>query len=143
MQYYPGAGILRAETSPLRTNPFQFDLTEEEKRLCAWVAQQARPEAEGPTRLNAFGVPVRQIRYQEATAALEIHEEQLTRMLRIIRERLDEIHAMVEAPILNTRTPYFEVSVQARLIWDNYRRAERSVEGEPPVESRALELVLS
>ncbi len=151
MQYYPGAGTLRAEASP-RPSPFQFDLTEEERRLCDWVAQQVRPEADSPTRLNAFGVPVRQIRYQDATAALEIHEEQLTRMLRMMRERLDEIHAMVEAPVLNTPAPYFEVPAHAPYIWENYRRAERSVEGncsrtentvesEPPSESRELELV--
>ncbi len=143
MQYYPGAGTLRAEASPLRTSPFQFDLTEEERRLCDWVAQQARPGGDCPTRLNASGVPVRQIPYQDATAALDIREEQLTRMLRMVRERLDEIHAMVEAPILNTQTPYFEVPAHAPFIWEHYRRAERSVESEPPVESRALELVLS
>ncbi len=154
MQYYPGAGILRAEALPPRTSPFQFDLTEEQRRLCDWVAQQARPGADSPTRLNASGVPVRQIRYQEATAALDIHEEQLTRMLRTMRERRDEIHAMVEAPILNTQTPYFEVPAHAPYIWENYRRAERSVEdnyprtentveSEPPVESRELELVQS
>ena len=143
MQYYPGAGTLRAEASPLRTSPFQFDLTEDQKRLCDWVAQQARPGVDLPARLNAFGVPVRQIRYQEATAALAIHEEQLTRMLRIMRERLDEIHAMVEAPILNTQTPYFEVPAHAPYIWDNYRRAERSVESEPLAESREPELAHS
>ena len=143
MQYYPGAGILRPEAVTPRTSPFQFDLTEEQKRLCDWVAQQARPGAEAPTRLNASGVPVRQIRYQDATAALAIHEEQLTRMLRVIRERLDEIHEMVEAPIVNTQTPYFEVPVRARLIWDSYRRAESSLESEPLLDSRELELALS
>jgi len=154
MQYYPGAGILRREASPPRTSPFRFDLTEEQRRLCDWVAQQARPGRDSPTRLNAFGVPVRQIRYQEATAALDIHDEQLTRMLRMMRERLDEIHEMVEAPVVHTQTPYFEVPAHAPYIWDNYRRAERSVEDnyrraerpvetEPLVESRELELVQS
>ncbi len=143
MQYYPGAGTLRMEAAAPRTSPFQFDLTEEQRRLCDWVAQQAHPAGDGPTRLNAFGVPLRQIRYQDATAALEIHEEQLTRMLRMMRERRDEIHAMVEAPILNTQTPYFEVPAHAPYIWENYRRAERSVESEPPLERHELELVLS
>jgi hypothetical protein len=101
---------------------FRFDLTEEQKRLCDWVAQQVRTGA-------------RQIRYPEATAALDIHEEQLTRMLRGMRERLDEIHAMVEAPVVNTWTPYFEVPTRARYIWDNYRRAEKEEECEPRAES--------
>jgi hypothetical protein len=109
---------------------FRFDLTEEQKRLCDWVAQQAR-------------TGVRQIRYKEATAALDLHEEQLTHMLRGMRERLDEIHEMVEAPIVNTQTPYFEVPVHARHIWDSYRRAEQEVESGREVESRELELVQS
>lgn len=111
-------------------NPFRFDLTEEQKRLCDWVAQQAR-------------TGVRQIRYKEATAALDLHEEQLTRMLRGMRERWDEIHEMVEAPIVNTQTPYFEVPVQARHIWDNYRRAEQEVVNEPQGGSRELEMIQS
>ena len=123
------------------TDQFRFDLTEEQKRLCDWVAQQARTGVGSQTRMSAFGVPVRQIRYQEATAALDLHDEQLTRMLRGMRERLDEIHAMVEAPIVNTQTPYFEVPVHARYIWDNYRRAEKEVEDESQVGSRELELV--
>ncbi|MCU0918401.1 MAG: hypothetical protein MUC88_28135 [Planctomycetes bacterium] len=93
------------------TEPFRLDLTEEQKRFCDWIAQQAR-------------TGVRQIRYQEATAALDLHDEQLTRMLRGMRERWDEIHAMVESPILHTQAPYFEVPLGARYIWDNYRRAE-------------------
>jgi hypothetical protein len=141
MQYSPGAATLRAEAWPPRTSPFQLDLTEEQKRLCDWVAQQARPAGDGPTRLNAFGVPVRQIRYQEAIAALDLPEEQLTRMLRMMRERLDEIHEMVEAPVVNTQAPYFEVPAHAPYIWENYRRAEQSVESEPPVEMCTLELV--
>jgi hypothetical protein len=115
----------------MQCNPmdeFRFDLTEEQERLCAWVAQQAR-------------TGVRQIRYQEATTALGLPAEQLTRMLRCMRERLDEIHEMVEAPIVNTRTPYFDVPVHARHIWDKYRRAEQEVESEPRVDSRELELV--
>ena len=124
-------------------NPDQFrlDLTEEQRRLCDWVAQQAH-------------TGVRQIRYEEATAALDLHDEQLTRMLRGMRERLDEIHAMVDAPIVHTQTPYFGVPAQARYIWDSYRRAEQALEGisardesrpaspvEPPTSARMLELV--
>ena len=117
----------------MQCNPmdqFRFDLTEEQQRLCDWVAQQAR-------------TGVRQIRYKEATAALDLHEEQLTNMLRGMRERLDEIHEMVEAPIVNTQTPYFEVPVQARHIWDSYRRAEQEVESGREMASRELELVQS
>jgi len=142
-QYYPGAGALRSDASLQSTNQFRFDLTDEQRRLCDWVAQQARTGLGSPTRLSSFGVPLRQIRYQEATAALDLHEEQLTRMLRGIRERLDEIHAIVEAPIVNTRTPYFEVPVYAPRIWDNYRQAEQEVQSEAQVGGRQLELVQS
>jgi hypothetical protein len=141
MPYYPGAGALRGDDAPPGTNQFRFDLTEDQKRLCDWLAQQTHPVGSFQTRLSAFGVPVRQIRYQDATAALDLAEEQLTRMLRDMRERLDAIHAMVEAPIVNTQMPYFEVPVHARYIWDNYRRAEKEVKNEPCVESRARELV--
>ena len=130
MQYYPSGGALRSEIWLPSTSQFQFDLTDEQKRLCDWVAQQAR-------------TGIRQIHYKEATAALDLPEEQLTRMLRSMRERLDEIHAMVEAPIVNTQTPYFEVPVHARYIWDDYRRAEREVVSEPQIECRQLELVES
>jgi len=130
MQYYPGGGALRSEASLPSANQFRFDLTEEQKRLCDWVARQAR-------------TGTRHIRYDEATAALDLHSEQLTRMLRDMRERLDEIHEMVEAPIVNTRAPYFEVPVQARHIWDSYRQAEQEVESQAPVDRRALELVQS
>jgi hypothetical protein len=130
MQYYPGAGVLRSDGSLPGTSQFRFDLTEEQRRLCDWVAQQARTGS-------------RHIRYREATAALDIHDEQLTRMLRDMRERLDEIHEMVEAPIVNTQTPYFEVPVQARHIWENYQRAEQEVESNSQAGSRELELVQS
>jgi hypothetical protein len=99
---------------------FRFDLTEEQRRLCDWIARQARTGA-------------RRIRYDEARTALDVHDEQLTRMLRDVRERLDEIHEMVEAPIVNTWSPYFEVPGQARYIWDSYCRAEQETV-EPPVE---------
>jgi len=91
---------------------FEFDLTDEQRRLCDWVAQQAC-------------TGIRRIRYEDARAALDVHDEQLTRMLRDMRERLDEIHEMVEAPIVHTQTPYFEVPGHARYIWDSYCRAER------------------
>jgi hypothetical protein len=92
-------------------DPFRFDLTDEQRRLCDWVAQQARTGG-------------RRIRYDEARAALDMHDEQLTRMLRDVRERLDEIHEMVEAPMVNTQAPYFEIPTEARSIWDSYCRAE-------------------
>jgi hypothetical protein len=114
----------------LSPSPFQFDLTEDQRRLCDWVAQQARTGA-------------RQIRYAEATAALDLPEDQLTRMLWRMRERRDEIHAMVEAPIVHTQTPYFEVPTHARYIWDNYRRAERQEESASQAESHQFELVQS
>ncbi len=98
---------------------FRFNLTDEQRRLCDWVARQARTGG-------------RRIRYDEAKAALDVHDEQLTRMLRDVRERLDEIHEMVEAPIVNTRSPYFEVPTQARSIWDSYCRAETET-AEPSV----------
>jgi hypothetical protein len=97
---------------------FQFDLTEEQRRLCDCIARQART---GPRR----------IRYDEAKAALDVHDEQLTRMLREVRERLDEIHEMVDAPIVNSWTPYFEVPSEARSIWDSYCRAEKETEQQP------------
>jgi len=154
-RHRPAGNIALGDPNP---NEFRFDLTEEQRRLCEWVARQAR-------------IGTRQIRYQEATAALAIHGEQLTRMLKGMRERLDEIHRMVEAPVVHTWTPYFEVPAQARHIWDNYRRAEQAVDAalddvaldgaasrivpddgevtewgcpsEPPAESRVLELVQS
>ena len=130
MQYYAGGGALRSDALLPGMNPFRLDLTEEQKRLCDWVAQQAR-------------TGTRRIRYEEATVALDLHNEQLTRMLREMRERLDEIHEMVEAPIVNTRAPYFEVPVQARHIWENYRRAEQEVESKSPAGSLEVELVQS
>jgi len=94
---------------------FRFDLTDEQRRLCDWIARQARTGS-------------RRIRYDEAKTALDVHDEQLTRMLRDVRERLDEIHQMVEAPIVNTWSPYFEVPGSARYIWDSYCRAEEETE---------------
>jgi len=96
------------------TEQFQLDLTEEQKRLCDWVAQQV-------------STGILRIRYEDARAALDVPEEQLTRILRKMRERRDGIHEIVESPILNTQTPYFDVPLQARNIWDGYRRAEQQV----------------
>jgi hypothetical protein len=93
---------------------FQLDLTDEQKRLCDWVAQQA-------------STGILRIRYEDARAALDVPEEQLTWILRKMRERRDGIHEIVESPILNTQTPYFDVPLQARDIWDGYRRAEQRV----------------
>lgn len=115
------------EIQTMKCNPidqFQFDLTDEQRRLCGWVAQQA-------------GTGIRRIRYDDAKAALDIHDEQLTGMLRRMRERLDEIHEMVEAPIVHTRTPYFDVPVEARYIWEDYCRAEQETTG-APLQSCAL-----
>ena len=106
----------------MKCNPieqFQFDLTDEQKRLCGWVAQQA-------------GTGIRRIRYDDAKAALDVHDEQLTGMLRRMRERLDEIHEMVEAPIVHTKTPYFDVPVEARYIWEGYCRAEQETAHSQP-----------
>ena len=96
------------------TDQFQLDLTDEQRRLCDWVAQQA-------------STGILRIRYEDARAALDVPEEQLTRILRKMRERRDGIHEIVESPILNTPTPYFDVPLQARDIWDGYCRAEERV----------------
>jgi len=117
----------------MKCNPidqFRFDLTDEQRRLCDWVAQQA-------------GTGIRRIRYDDAKAALDVHDEQLTRMLRRMRERLDEIHEMVEAPIVHTRTPYFDVPVHARYIWEDYCRAEQETTGAPLQPCAAPQVVAS
>jgi hypothetical protein len=93
-------------------DPSEFDLTEEQKRLCDWVARQA-------------STGVLRIRYEDVKAALDVHEEQLTRILRDMRERVDGIQGMVEFPVVNTRTPYFDVPLQARDIWEEYCRARQ------------------
>jgi len=102
---------------------FQFDLTDEEKRLCDWIARQVR-------------TGVLRIRYEDARAALDVPDEQLTRILRDMRERLDGIHEMVESPVVNTRTPYFDVPLQARCIWDDYCHAEEETAG--PLSAQAV-----
>jgi hypothetical protein len=96
------------------TESFQFDLTDEQRQLCDWVARQV-------------GTGVRRICYEDARAALDVPDERLTHLLRDMRERLDSIHEMVQFPILNAREPYFEVPLDAGHIWDRYRRAEQEM----------------
>lgn len=88
------------------------DLTDEQRRLCDWVARQA-------------STGVLRIRYADARAALDVQEEHLTRLLREMRQRVDGIHEMVEFPIVNTPAPYFDVPLQAHDIWDSYCRAQK------------------
>ncbi len=92
---------------------FELDLTEEEHRLCEWIAGQAR-------------LGVRRVRYEDAQAALGILDEtELTYLLRGLRERMDPIHAMIQSPIVNTATPYFDIHINAGSIWGRYCRAEQ------------------
>ena len=91
---------------------FRFDLTDEERQLCAWIAEQAR-------------MGVRRVRYQEAQGALGMYDEtELTSILRGMRERLDDIHDMIQSPIVNTAAPYFDIHMNADYIWDSYCQAE-------------------
>ncbi|HPC96849.1 MAG TPA: hypothetical protein PLU87_18025 [Sedimentisphaerales bacterium] len=96
---------------------FTFNLTREQRQVCTWVAEQA---AKGITR----------IAYDDLRAALKIWDDrEITRILREIRERLDEVHEMVQFPIVNTARPYFEIHPNADYIWDDYCRAEHEAEG--------------
>jgi hypothetical protein len=91
---------------------FDRDLTEEEKRLCEWIAEQAR-------------VGINRVYYDDARAYGGIRGDvQLTRILRGLRERLDGIHNMIESPIVNTPAPFFDVHIDADHIWDGYCHAE-------------------
>ncbi len=91
---------------------FTCNVTSEQRQVCTWVAEQA---SMGITR----------IRYAELKAALDIRDDrEITRVLRQIRERVDEVHEMVQFPIVNTSEPYFEIHPNADYIWDDYRRAE-------------------
>jgi hypothetical protein len=101
------------------TEHAETDLTEEQQRLCDWVARQA-------------STGVLRIRYEDASAALDVQGEQLTRLLREMRQRVDGIHEMVEFPIVNTPAPYFDVPLQARDIWDSYCRSRRGAALECP-----------
>ena len=91
---------------------FECDLTDDQKRLCEWIAEQAQA---GKT----------QILYADALAELPIEtEDELTCMLRTLRERVDRIHELVHSPIVNTRAPYFEIHSEADCIWQRYLEAE-------------------
>lgn len=88
------------------------ELSSDERRLCAWVAQHARA---GRTRAY----------YWQAAAALGLHDAaEITALVRGMRERLDDIHEMVQSPIVNTLTPYFDIHPDADHIWDRYGGAE-------------------
>jgi hypothetical protein len=94
------------------TDRFACDLTDEQKRLCQLVAQQARA---GVTRIY----------YQDVQATLGIQSPtDLTGILASVRERLDDIHAMVQWPMVHTNTPYFDIHQEANHIWDSYCHAQ-------------------
>lgn len=94
------------------TETFECDLTEEEKRLCEWIAEQAR-------------AGINRVYYDDARAHGGMRSDvHLTRILRGLRERLDDIHNMVESPIVHTAAPYFDVHIDADHIWDGYCHAE-------------------
>jgi hypothetical protein len=99
--------------SPIST--FTFDLSDEQRLLCMWVAEQAR-------------AGVRRVHYGDLKAAMHVDSDtDITRVLREIRERRDDIHAMVHSPIVNTANPYFDLHADADHIWDDYCRAEEEL----------------
>jgi hypothetical protein len=99
---------------------FECDLTDEQKQLCEWVAQRARAGA-------------KRIHYKEAQAALNIEQEKdLTCMLRTLRERLDQIHTIVQSPIVHTNAPYFDIHPIADHIWGRYLHAEEQISYREP-----------
>jgi len=112
-------------------NAFTFDLTDDQRRLCAWVAEQA-------------GRGVRRVHYDEVKAVLGIDGDlNLTRLLKAIRERVDRIHRMVQFPIVNTSSPYFDVDMEAGYIWEDYCRAELETAGaDIENESREFEMAI-
>ena len=92
---------------------FTPDLTSQEKQVCAWVAEQASGGA-------------RRIYYAQAMEMLGATDDrQITRVLKRLRERLDDVHKMIQFPIVNTTSPYFDIHPNADYIWDGYCRAER------------------
>ena len=94
---------------------FTFDLTRDQRQLCTWVAEQASSG-------------VRRIHYDDARAVLGIASDRdITRLLRQVRERVDAVHAMVQFPIVNTTSPYFDIHMNADYIWDDYCRAEQEI----------------
>jgi hypothetical protein len=98
---------------------FTFDMTSEQRQVCTRVAEQA---SMGITRIG----------YDDLRVALEICDDrEITRVLREIRERLDEVHEMVQFPIVNTTRPYFDIHPNADYIWDDYCRAEHEAERLP------------
>ena len=100
-----------------RLNSFTFDLTWEQKQLCTWVAERA---SSGVLRIY----------YGELKAVLGIAgDRDITRLLKEIRERIDDVHEMVQFPIVNTTSPYFDIHMNADYIWDDYCRAEREMDG--------------
>jgi len=98
---------------------FELDLTEEEGRLCEWIAEQAR-------------LGIRRACYGNAQAALGILDKtELTHLLRGLRERVDRVHSMIQSPIVHTAAPYFEIHINAGSIWDSYCRAEQEASCQP------------
>jgi hypothetical protein len=103
---------------------FRFDVTREQRQVCTWVAEQA-------------SMGITKIAYDDLRVALDIWDDrEITRVLREIRERWDELHEMVQFPIVNTTRPYFDVHPNADYIWDDYCRAEHETEGLPLESSR-------
>jgi hypothetical protein len=93
---------------------FECDLTDEQKQLCEWIAEQAEA---GKTRIT----------YAEVLVELDIEDAKaLTCLLRSMRERVDRIHEMIQSPIVNTKTPYFEIHADADHIWDRYLRTQQA-----------------
>lgn len=100
-----------------RINSFTFDLTWEQKQLCTWVAERA---SNGVLRIY----------YGELKTVLGIAgDRDITRLLKEIRERIDDVHEMVQFPIVNTTSPYFDIHTRADYIWADYCRAEREKAG--------------
>jgi len=98
-----------------RISMFTFDLTWDQKQLCAWVAEKANSG-------------VRRIHYGDVKAVLgSTSDRDITRLLKEIRERVDDVHEMVQFPIVNTSSPYFDIHMRAGFIWEDYCRAEREI----------------
>lgn len=93
-------------------NAFELNLTEDERQLCGWVAEQAR-------------IGIDRVEYAEVKAVMGTDDDRdITELLRQMRERRDDIHKMVHSPIVHTIMPYFDVHRDADCIWDDYCRAE-------------------
>lgn len=94
---------------------FECDLTDEQRQLCEWIAEQAQ-------------AGVKRVYYEDVQTALRIvSEKDLTCMLRTLRERVDRVHEMVQSPIVHTAAPYFDIHPDAYGIWDRYLRAEERI----------------